>query len=80
MSDFAECRSCGQTIRWGTTRKGKKIPIDPEPCRDGNIRLTLDDKAEILGGRNLSEARSRGDRLHVSHFTTCEQADEWRKG
>lgn len=25
----AECRSCGSPVLWCTTRKGKKMPVDP---------------------------------------------------
>ena len=33
----ASCRSCDQVIRWGTTQKGKKVPMDLEPGPDGKL-------------------------------------------
>lgn len=76
------CRSCSAPIRWARTPKGKMIPLDAEPNRDGRIRLghiggeevalVLTDPAEIAAAEFEGE-------LYVSHFATCPQARDWRR-
>jgi hypothetical protein len=33
------CRSCDAPITWAVTRKGRRIPLDPEPVAGGNIKV-----------------------------------------
>lgn len=56
------------------------MPIDPMPNRNGNIRVVraTRDQAHVLAGRNLDQARRSGEKLYVSHFKTCPQAQQWR--
>jgi hypothetical protein len=56
------------------TDLGSRIPLDPEPVPDGNVVLTLHGEAHVL---RAGEAPT-GDR-YVSHFTTCPDADRWRR-
>jgi hypothetical protein len=74
---MSTCRSCGQNILWFTLASGKKHPVDPESvnakeCDDGARLVT--EEGEVL----TVEA---GDDFwgHVSHFSTCPDADKWRK-
>ncbi len=46
------CRSCGATILWCETLRGRKMPLDVEPLDDG----------------------------YESHWATCPNASEHRKG
>jgi len=65
----SQCRTCHQEIVWGITKGGKRVPLDP-PSK-----------------RYVMTADYGEDDLHVemattflSHFATCPQADEHRKG
>jgi hypothetical protein len=34
------CDRCGATVWWAVTQaSGKRIPVDPWPCDDGNLRV-----------------------------------------
>lgn len=78
------CGSCGATIRWAITCQRKRMPIDPEPTRRGNVVLQPgtgpkgEDIAYVLAGERLAEAKAAGVELRTSHFATCPQAAEWR--
>lgn len=81
---MAECRSCGASIRWVETLKGKRIPINREPDRvRGNLRKvqpdeTLPARAQVLPEAEAAEARDRGEDLWLAHFATCPNADQHR--
>lgn len=77
---MATCRSCGAEIRWAlTVKNGKHIPIDAQPVPDGNIVI------EYRNGGDEARPATDADRklkrpLYKSHFATCTDAPEWRKG
>ena len=74
------CRRCGREIFWATTRRGKKIPLDPEPDPlNGRVYL-YQDEAIVLRPRELDQARKDGEPLFVAHFATCHAADVYHKG
>lgn len=81
---MAECRSCGASIRWVETLKGKRIPINWEPDRvRGNLRKVQPDervqaRAQVLPEVEAAEARDRGEDLWLAHFATCPNADQHR--
>ncbi len=69
------CRSCGASIMWAVTSKGRKpIPLNPEPVEGGNIVLH----------RGLAIIEKNGERFgdgephYVSHFATCPNAAKHR--
>ena len=70
--NFADCKKCGNTIRWATTPKGRHVPLDPIPTRNGSVRMGIDDKAEFLTGWPRREALDRGEKLYELHTFTCE--------
>lgn len=79
----ARCSSCGAPITWAVTTTGKRMPVDAEPAPNGNVELT-----PLLSAfnREPTEATVHAQRplghegpLHLSHFVTCPQADEWRR-
>jgi hypothetical protein len=39
------CRSCHAEIWFGLTAKGKRMPIDPQPCEEGNVILDVVERA-----------------------------------
>jgi len=75
------CSACGAPIRWATTTKGRRMPIDPEPHPEGNIRLQeLDDGiAPIAHVLDALDASMTSEPLYRSHFATCPEADEFRR-
>jgi len=87
MEKQSECRSCHAPILWVRTQKGKDMPLDPEPTRDGCWVMEGDEaeKKKPLVTRldNDSAARYTGEK-YTSHFETCPHAKRWshrnRKG
>lgn len=73
---MAKCSSCGADIFWSVTSTGKKIPIDSEPRKDGNIFISNESAVYITANSPESEATTP---RYVSHFATCPQSKDWRK-
>ena len=42
--DFSRCRSCNETVRWVVTEHAKLMPLDVDPCPDGNMVFTEEDR------------------------------------
>lgn len=75
------CRSCGASILWTETEKGKRMPVDAEPADNGNLRLVEreDDVPLAVYDTAETEALFGDDTRFLSHFATCKQAVGWRK-
>lgn len=79
---MSNCRSCGANIEWVTLQSGKKHPCDPEEltlndCEDGDKLIThLGELIVVNDGTRAKRADQIG---MVSHFSTCPDADDWRK-
>ena len=71
MAEF--CRSCGARIRWAVTVRGRRMPLDIHPSKDGNIEL-IDGVAHVVG-----VSTDPADVRHISHFVTCPSAHQHRK-
>lgn len=77
---MSTCRSCGATIRWAVTEKGKRIPLDADPSPRGNMRLGPDGTAINIGsGTEPSLFSEQGVDLFMPHHATCPSAGEWRR-
>lgn len=78
---MSRCRSCQAPIWWGKSREtGKPAPIDDQASSDGNLRLHFEDETyEVLSGERLEQARTQGEKLHLSHFVTCPFAKSFRR-
>lgn len=79
----ARCRSCQRPIRWTTTTNGRRLPIDPQPADDGNVRLLrsagAEPLADVLSRDDALIARHEaGVQLYRSHFSTCPDAHRHR--
>lgn len=80
------CRSCGAPIQWAETRKGRRIPLDPDPAEDGNVVIVKEVRVGALY-RNVADVLSAAalaalspDRLRFkSHFATCPNARSHRR-
>jgi hypothetical protein len=77
------CRSCGAEIRWVHTVSGATMPLDYHPVPDGNIVAVLpapegtEPLARVLG---KDDPRPEGQPLFKSHFATCPNANQHRRG
>lgn len=81
--EVQRCRSCRAEVYWVTWASGKKMPVDvvsdnrPLP-KGGNLVLSLG----ADGGLKVEKfdvSKHAGRNRYTSHFTTCEQAGEWRR-
>lgn len=88
----APCKGCGKSIIWGTTKEGKRIPLDPAPPvyvvtaleyppspRDLEIvRIQrANSKQEYNGFRWADTGGAIALAAYVSHFTTCPAANQF---
>lgn len=74
------CKWCGARIYWADAPWSPwgMMPIDVEPCEDGNFTLSLDRQSSVLrtyqiermDARSLRRVRNR----YKAHFETCGQA------
>jgi len=84
---LAYCRSCEWPIIWTETTNGKRMPVDADP-----VVTARGFRLEGHGGRDLDEcddhetpiarfvtAPAAGEKLYVSHFSTCPDADQHRR-
>lgn len=62
------CESCGALIVWFRTKTGKRMPVDESSTQPTDAAHQLDLKMP-----------SRPEGRHVSHFSTCPQANDWRR-
>lgn len=75
------CKSCGAQIDWVKVKNtGRMMPVDLdtvnyEDAENGDLLIT--DNGEIVRVNELQEMPNTYGR--VSHFSTCPQADVWRK-
>ena len=77
MADLGPCRACPATVRWVVVAKtGRRMPLDPEPREDGNVRLDHTGQAVVVGkaakARILASVNGASfGPWYVSHFVTC---------
>jgi hypothetical protein len=70
----SKCRSCGAEIKWVVMSGGKRMPLDAEPCDDGNVVEGDDGRYAVAVSIRKSD-RPR----YKSHFATCPNASGHRK-
>lgn len=73
------CKTCGARILWGTTLRGRAIPLDHAPTEQGNLVIGA---VVASGGRPVvtKATDADADRPHyTAHFATCPDADAHRK-
>lgn len=78
---MSRCRSCDAEIVWAETVNGKKIPLDAGHHLRG-VRVKRDDPLILAdeGDVRAGNAVIRAVPTYVSHFATCPNAAEHRKG
>lgn len=77
---MSKCKSCGAQIIWVPTVNGKAMPCDAKPIPyeedpTGNLTLVTPD-GRVVKARADAGSETFG---YISHFTTCPQANYWRK-
>jgi hypothetical protein len=85
QSTTSECRSCHAEVIWVFTEKGRRMPIDAEPSADGRFRK---ERVDVVDGNQHrivhfvrdDELEANTAPLYLSHFATCPDADQHRRG
>jgi len=67
-----KCRSCGADIFFVTMESGRSMPLDAEPCDDGNVIVDNSGRGHVMDGGHWTPR-------FKSHFATCPEAKRWRK-
>jgi hypothetical protein len=84
-SPLIVCRSCRARIFFALTEKGRRMPIDAKPTKDGNVQVIersgQTPVARVLGKHPLELMREMHPNrpLYTSHFATCTSAAAHRK-
>lgn len=74
------CRTCKQPIRWAVTTDHRRIPIDPEPADDGNLRLMYAQGERYPTALVIpAHQRAQYPELYRTHFAICPDADQHRR-
>ena len=82
---MSTCKSCGARIIWCKhITTGKSMPVDAVPSWDGNIIVSEcpesgTSMARVIAGR-LEGEMFADEPKHLSHFATCPNAKQHRKG
>lgn len=77
------CRSCNAKVIWGYTKNSKRMCVDADPIVGGNVVLTTGNdgpNVTVLTAAETTQRKERGDKVYVSHFTTCPNAGSHRRG
>jgi hypothetical protein len=80
---MAKCRGCGADIIWIKTPGGKSMPCDPIPVMywekakaPGKVVTPNGEIKNCVFEGDLDKATGVG---YISHFSTCPQADRFKK-
>jgi hypothetical protein len=73
-----QCRSCEADIIWARTVTGRRMPVDADPDVGGTVQLEVI-QGFVRATVHTPTAETVRQGLHHSHFSTCPDADEWRK-
>jgi hypothetical protein len=77
------CRSCGAEIWWAETVMGRRMPVDADPVPDGNVVVVREGVGQAPPVVEVGHPATLmpADRpRYQSHFATCPQASQHRKG
>jgi hypothetical protein len=79
---MSRCRSCNAEIVWARTAAGKRMPLDAQPTRTGNVQLGLiggQEVAIVVNTADALAAQAAGLLLYASHFSSCPNAAQHRR-
>jgi hypothetical protein len=91
MAKVAECRSCHAAVIWVATeatetKPSRRMPVDADPTRPGkalvveNGNLVFTGQQDGTSGSWIVRYVPSGRGKHLSHFATCPNATQHRKG
>lgn len=69
------CRFCHEPIRWTTTHRGKRLPVDYDQHEAGTV-VVLGDRATVFPSQ--PHEVPKGSTLHFPHHATCRRVDDAR--
>lgn len=72
------CGSCKAPVIWAVLASSRRIPIDAEPCEQGNVSLSRQPYGVLATPVKAMLAFGRKD-LRRSHFATCPNAQKHRQ-
>ena len=82
----SECRSCNAEVLWAVWPSGKRMPVDAvadnrPPPKGGDLVLSLQggEFGHLIVHKYDPQRHDAKRNRYTSHFSTCAQADEWRK-
>jgi len=81
MKRVATCKGphCGAEIVWCRTQKGKRVPLDAEPTKDGDWLIEgPEGEPNPVAVKLPTHAEYTGPR-YVAHWVTCPDRDHFRK-
>ena len=71
------CRNCKAPIKWVTTQKGKKMPVDVSPAPPGRDAFELVGRIDTTAFYVSAKRREGLDAdLYASHFNSCSRGDD----
>lgn len=76
---MSRCRTCRAQIVWVELPSGRRMPVDADPSPAGQIRLD-GTFGVVLDTDQTIAARLAGEPLFISHFATCPDAGQHRRG
>lgn len=87
VTDPSRCRSCRAEVLWAQWNSGKRMPVDAEPDmrplpKGGNLVLSVRGGAFgslVVEKFDPSKHDAKRNR-YTSHFSTCPNAEEHRRG
>lgn len=66
------CRECGEEFLWARTRKGRLMPVDPQPRTDGNLAIYRDLHGQLRARVvTADEPLQTYERPGMAHAATC---------
>jgi hypothetical protein len=74
------CRTCSMAIRWVKLPSGKLMPVDAEPDPRGTVAIHSDGVRAAVLTKEEREDLPPDTPLYLSHFVTCPQAEQHRRG
>jgi hypothetical protein len=79
---MSSCQSCKKPIIWlKNARTGSVNPIEAAPSPDGNLVIDrANARYRVATAAEKTLAAATGKNLYISHFATCPDAGNFRKG
>ena len=78
---MSTCRSCDAPLKWIKTKDGKNMPCDPEAFKLEDLKasdVVVSESGEVFRG-TANIAKNTAQRFYFSHFSTCPDANKFRR-